>query len=199
MSATLILASTSASRRMMLETAGIAFTVVAPNVDEELMKDMLTGSGSEPAKIAGALAQAKAVAVSERHPDALVLGADQILVSEGRIFSKAIDENEARATLLALRGRQHELISAAVMAKDGAAIWRQTESASLRMRDFSHQFLDEYLTAEIPEILGSVGCYRIEGRGAQLFSEVTGDQFVIRGLPLIAVLSALREQEALLP
>ena len=85
------------------------------------------------------------------------------------------------------------------MAKEGAAVWRQTESASLRMRDFSHQFLDEYLTAEIPEILGSVGCYRIEGRGAQLFSEVTGDQFVIRGLPLIAVLSALREQEALLP
>jgi septum formation protein len=184
---------------MMLEAAGVVFTVVAPNVDEELMKDMLTGGGSDPAKIAGALAEAKALAVSERHPDALVLGADQILVSEGRVFSKAIDENEARATLLALRGRSHELISAAVMAKSGAVVWRQTESAILHMRDFSHRFLDEYLTAEIPKILGSVGCYRIEGRGAQLFSEVAGDHFVVRGLPLIAVLSALRENGALLP
>ena len=108
--------------------------------------------------------------MSERHPAALVIGADQILASGGRIFSKALDEIEARATLLALRGCDHELISAAVMARAGQAIWRRTETATMRMREFSDEFLDEYLTAEIPDVLGSVGCYRIEGRGAQLFS-----------------------------
>jgi septum formation protein len=90
------------------------------------------------------------------------------------------------------------LISAAVIAGAGKAIWRRTEVATMRMREFSDAFLDEYLTAEIPEVLGSVGCYRIEGRGAQLFSEISGDHFCIRGLPLIGVLAALREQGALL-
>jgi septum formation protein len=194
----IVLASTSSSRRTMLEEAGVTFTVVAPNVDEELMKDMLTGGGSGGAGIADALAEAKALAVSERHPAALVIGADQVLVSAGRIFNKALDEIEARETLLALRGQPHQLISAAVIALAGKPIWRRTEIATMHMRDFSDEFLDEYLTAEIPEILGSVGCYRIEGRGAQLFSEISGDHFCIRGLPLIALLAALRKQGALL-
>lgn len=194
-----IVGSASSSRRSMLEAAGAVFTVVAPNVDEELMKDMLSSGGADPARIADALAEAKAVAISERHPEALVLGADQILVCEGRVFRKAVDESEARSTLLALRGREHELISAAVLAKGGLAIWRRTETARLKMREFSHQFLHDYLTAEIPEVLGSVGCYRIEGRGAQLFCEIEGDLFCIRGLPLIPVLGALRENGALLP
>ena len=195
----IVLASSSSSRRTMMEAAGVTFTVVAPNVDEDLMKDMLTGGGADGSRIADALAEAKALAVSERHPAALVIGADQVLACGGRIFSKALDEDEARATLLALRGRDHELISAAVIARAGKAIWRRTETATMRMRQFSDEFLDEYLTAEIPEILGSVGCYRIEGRGAQLFSEISGDHFCIRGLPLIGVLAALREQGALLP
>ena len=194
----IVLASTSSSRRMMLEAAGVTFTIVAPNVDEDLMKDMLTGSGAKGSRIADALAEAKALAVSERHPTALVIGADQILASEGRIFSKALDEIEARETLLALRGCGHELISAAVVARAGHAIWRRTETATMRMREFSEEFLDEYLTAEIPDVLGSVGCYRIEGRGAQLFSEISGDHFCIRGLPLITLLAALREEGALL-
>jgi septum formation protein len=195
----IMLASASSSRRTMLEAAGVTFTVVAPNVDEDLMKDMLTGGGARGPRIADALAEAKAVAISERHPAALVIGADQVLACGGRIFSKALDEDEARATLLALRGRTHELISAAVIAGAGKAIWRRTEVATMRMREFSDAFLDEYLTAEIPEVLGSVGCYRIEGRGAQLFSEISGDHFCIRGLPLIGVLAALREHGALLP
>lgn len=195
----LILASTSTSRRSMLEAAGVAFTIIAPNVDEELMRDMLTGGGSDGATVAHALAEAKAIAVSERHRDALVLGADQILVCGDRIFSKALDEGEARATLLALRSEEHELISVAVIAQGGAVLWQRTDIARLTMRSFSDAFLDEYLAAELPEILGSVGCYRIEGRGAQLFSDVKGDQFSIRGLPLIAVLSALRDLGALLP
>jgi septum formation protein len=194
----IVLASTSSSRRTMLEEAGVTFTVVSPNVDEELMKDMLKGGGASGITIADALAQAKALAVSERHPAALVIGADQVLVSAERIFNKAMDEDEARETLLALRGRDHELISAAVIAHAGSPIWRRTETATMRMREFSDGFLDEYLTAEIPDILGSVGCYRIEGRGAQLFSEISGDHFCIRGLPLIALLAALRKQGALL-
>ena len=194
----IVLASTSSSRRTMLEAAGVPFTIVAPNVDEDLMKDLLTGSGANALRIADALAEAKALAVSERHPAALVIGADQILASGGRSFNKALDENEARETLLALRGCTHELITAAVVARAGKAIWRRTETATMRVREFSDEFLDEYLTAEIPDVLGSVGCYRIEGRGAQLFSEISGDHFCIRGLPLIALLAALREEGALL-
>jgi septum formation protein len=194
-----ILASSSSSRRMMLEAAGVPFTVVAPNVDEDAMKDILTAKGAEGGAIADALAEAKAVAVSQQHGDALVLGADQVLVCGGQIFSKAEDETEAKETLLALRDAEHELISAAVLARGGATVWRRSESARLRMRDFSDDFLHDYLTAELPDILGSVGCYRIEGRGAQLFTEVQGDQFCIRGLPLLAVLNALREFGALKP
>ena len=182
----------------MLEAAGVTFTIVAPNVDEELMKDVLVGGGSEPARVADALAEAKSVAVSERHRGALVLGGDQVLCCQGRIFSKAADETEARETLLALSGREHELVSAAVIAKDGAPVWRRTEVARLRMREFSREFLDRYLAVELPDVLGSVGCYRIEGLGAQLFPQVSGDYFTIRGLPLIAVLGALRDRGALL-
>lgn len=194
----IVLASTSSSRRTMLEAAGVTFAIVAPNVDEDLMKDRLMGSGASGLRIADELAEAKALAVSERHPAALVIGADQILASGGRIFNKALDQIEARETLLALRGRGHELISAAVLARAGHAIWRRTETATMHMREFSEEFLDAYLTAEIPDVLGSVGCYRIEGRGAQLFSEISGDHFCIRGLPLIALLAALRDEGALL-
>jgi septum formation protein len=193
----LILASSSSSRRMMLEAAGVSFTVVAPNVDEDLMKRVLAGGGADAGVVADTLAEAKAVAISERHMDALVLGADQVLRCGERIFDKAVGESQAAATLLALRGAEHELISAAVIARAGVPIWRRTESAWLRMRNFSDGFLNEYLTAELPDILGSVGCYRIEGRGAQLFSEVKGDQFCIRGLPLVPVLDALRQFGAL--
>jgi septum formation protein len=195
----IVLASASSSRRTMLEAAGVIFTVVAPNVDEDLMKDVLMGSDASAERIADALAEAKALAVSERHSAALVIGADQVLVCGDRIFSKALDESEARQTLMSLRGRDHTLISAAVLATAGHPIWRRTETAIMHMREFSDDFLDEYLTAEIPDILGSVGCYRIEGRGAQLFSEISGDHFCIRGLPLIGLLAALRKHGALPP
>jgi septum formation protein len=195
----LILASTSTSRRAMLEAAGVAISIVAPNVDEDRMRAMLIGGGADAAAIADALAEAKALAVSQTHPHALVLGADQVLVCNGRMFNKALDEEEARQTLLALSGQEHELISAAVIAKAGKVLWRRVEPARLQMRKFSPEFLDAYLTAEIPEILGSVGCYRIENMGAQLFSQISGDHFCIRGLPLIAVLAALRDYGAILP
>ena len=193
MSVSLILASSSRSRRMMLESAGVPFTVTVAPIDEPALKSVLLDSGSDAHRIAEELAQAKALSVSRHHPGALVLGSDQVLVCEGRIFNKADTEATARDTLNALCGREHQLITAAVIVRDGAGLWRHTESAVLKMRKFSAAFIDQYLIAEIPEILGSVGCYQIEGRGAQLFSEVAGDQFCIRGLPLIPVLSALRD------
>lgn len=193
MSVPLILASSSRSRRIMLESAGVAFSVMVPAIDEAILKSVLLDSGSDGHRIAEELAQAKTLSVSHHHPGSLVLGADQVLVCEGRTFSKSDTEAEARETLNALCGREHQLITAAIIARDGVALWRHTETAVLKMRKFSTAFLDQYLTAEIPEILGSVGCYHIEGRGAQLFSEVAGDQFCIRGLPLIPVLSALRD------
>jgi septum formation protein len=193
----IVLASTSSSRRAMLEAAGLIFTIVAPNVDEEQVRGLLQDSGAYPQTIAEALAEAKALAVSERHPDAIVLGADQLLVCEDRIFSKALDEEEARETLCSLRGREHQLIGAAAIARAGALTWRHVDYARLWMREFSDGFLHDYISAEMPDILGSVGCYRIEGRGVQLFSRVEGDQFSIRGLPLLPVLDALRAAGAL--
>jgi len=192
----LILASSSSSRRTMLAAAGVEFTTAMPDVDEDAVKAAYS-LGSETAfpgeAVAIALAERKALAISERHPDALVIGADQVLVCEGRVFNKALDATEARAALMALRGREHELIAAAVIAKGDSIIWCSADTAYLTMRDFSDEFLDEYLSREIPDVLGSVGCYRIEGRGAQLFSRVSGDQFSIRGLPLVALLEALRQ------
>ncbi len=193
----LILASTSSSRRMMLDAAGVTFSAVAPNVDETMLQQSLTRDGAGPGLVAERLAEAKATAVSENFPGALVLGGDQVLVCGNHIFNKAVDASEARKTLLALNGADHELISAAVLARGGKPVWRHTDTARLRMRNFSDAFLDEYLAAELPDILGSVGCYRIEGRGAQLFASIEGDQFCIRGLPLIAVLEALRQFGAL--
>ena len=193
----LILASSSSSRRMMLEAAGVPFTVIVPNVDEDAITQVLEAKGADAGDVADALAEAKAVAVSEQHADALVLGADQVLRCGERLVNKAGDKTQAKATLLALRDAEHELISAAVIARAGVPIWRRSENARMRMRDFSEAFLDDYLTVEVPDILGSVGCYRIEGRGAQLFADVKGDQFCIRGLPLLAVLGALRQLGAL--
>jgi septum formation protein len=190
---TVILASGSSSRRAMLEAAGVCFTVIPPEVDEGAIKDRLMGEGADATAIADALAHAKAVAVSPRYPDALVIGADQILISGDRLFDKASDAASARRTLQSLRGADHSLISVAVLAIGGNVVWRRREAATLQMREFSDAFLDAYLEAELPDILGSVGCYRIEGRGAQLFEWIVGDQFCIRGLPLVFVLEALRK------
>jgi septum formation protein len=178
----------------MLRAAAITFEVAVPDVDEETAKARLLREGADRVRIADALAELKAVETSRRRPEALVLGADQVLDCEGRIFSKAASLDEARAALRALRGRKHRLTSAAVLARDEKPVWRDNGTAELWMRDFSDEFLEDYLTAEGDRLLSSVGCYRIEGRGAQLFSRVNGDSFVIRGLPLLPVLEALRER-----
>lgn len=197
MSARLVLASASESRRRMLKAAGITFDVVAPKADEAALKQSL--AAETPEKLATALAENKALSISRSQAGALVLGADQLLVCEGRIYAKARDREEARQILTELRGHKHELVTAAALAKGSSVIWRHVETASLWMRDFSDAFLDAYLAQEADAVLDLVGCYRIEGRGAQLFSRVEGDSLTIQGLPLFAVMGALRAQGAMTP
>lgn len=194
MNAKLILASVSESRRRVLKEAAIPFEATVPQIDEEALKRTL--AGQLPEKLAIALAEKKALSVGAR--DALVLGADQLLVCEGKIYSKARDVADAERILRELRGRKHQLVTAAALGKNGAIIWRHVETASLRMRDFSDAFLESYLAKQGDTVLGAVGCYRIEGEGAQLFARVEGDIFTIQGLPLFALMDALRRQGLLL-
>jgi septum formation protein len=146
-----------------------------------------------PWDVADVLAQQKAVRVSEQRPQ-LVIGADQTLDLDGRLYDKVETLDEARERLRGLRGKAHELHSAVVVAKDGQPIWREVVTARLTMRDFSDAFLDDYLAREGEAALGSVGCYRLEAMGAQLFSKIEGDYFAILGLPLMGLLDLLRRQ-----
>lgn len=188
----LVLASASSARRMILERAGIPFEVLPATIDETSVKAAMQGVDVE--DVALALADAKARAVAARRPDALVLGADQILECEDRWFDKPKDRAEAEQHLRALRGRAHRLISAVVAVRDGERVWRHVESAVLTMRPFSDVFLANYLDAGGSEILESVGAYRLEGLGPQLFAGIEGDYFTILGLPLLPVLEFLRGQ-----
>ena len=195
----LILASGSTSRQAILQAASVAFEAITPDVDEDAVKTTMLANGAEPAAIADALAELKALQIAERYPGRLVIGADQVLVYDGKLFNKAKDKASAAEILRTLKGKKHQLISAAVLARNTNIIWRQSETVDLWMRDFSPEFLDSYLAEEGEAILPCVGCYRIEGRGAQLFDKIEGDQFAIRGLPLLPLLRALRQHGALNP
>ncbi|WP_395672976.1 Maf family protein [Phenylobacterium sp.] len=192
----IILASKSAARRAVLTGAGVPFEVKVAGVDEDAVKAGLLAEGAGPRDIADALAELKAIRVS-RSQGGFVIGADQTLELDGRLYDKAESLDEARGRLVALRGKTHKLHSAVVVAKDGAPIWREVVTATLTMRDFSDAFLEAYLQAEGEEALGSVGCYRLEGPGAQLFSRIEGDYFAILGLPLLGLLDLLRNHKVL--
>ncbi|MBV8973350.1 MAG: Maf-like protein [Sphingomonadaceae bacterium] len=186
------LASTSAARAAMLEAAGVTFTAVASGVDEEVVKLGMAAAKAPPDDVADALAEIKAVTVSRRLPG-LVLGADQVLVTaDGTLLDKPTDRAVAEAQLRQLAGTEHRLETAAVIAEDGRPVWRANESAKLTMRALSDAFVADYLDREGEAVLACVGCYRIEGLGAQLFTRVEGDPFVIQGLPLLEVLDYLR-------
>lgn len=189
---TLILASGSASRRQMLEAAGLAFTIVLPQVDEEAAKASLRAGGLAPRDQADALAELKALSVS-RKQTGFVIGADQMLAIEGEVLDKPADRDAARAHLQRLRGRTHQLMSAAVVAREGAVIWRHVDTPRLRMRAFSDAFIEDYLDRAGEAVLKSVGAYQLEGLGAQLFERVEGDFFSVLGLPLLPLLAFLRE------
>ena len=192
-----VLASASKARATMLRHAGVDIRIASAGVDEEAIKHSFRAEGRTPRDLADALAEAKARRVSASYDNALVIGADQILVMDGESFDKAKNRDEAREQLLLLRGRRHELLSATVIVENGDPIWRHIGKAQLIMRPFSEDFLDAYLKAEGDAILSTVGGYRIEGRGAQLFSRVSGDYFSILGMPLLEVLGFLRARNIL--
>lgn len=187
-----ILASSSKTRATMLRDAGLEIATEAPRVDEDEVKVALRAEGACPRDQADMLAEMKATRISSRHPGALVIGADQMLEHDGGSLDKPANMAEAREHLLRLRNNTHHLHSAAVIALDGAPIWRHITRATLTMRPFTKTFLDDYLTAEGEGLLHSVGGYRIEKRGAQLFSRIEGDHFTILGLPLLPLLGFLR-------
>lgn len=192
----IILASKSAARRAVLTGAGVPFEVSVAGVDEDAVKTAMLAQGASPRDVADALAELKAIRVSRSKPG-FVIGSDQTLEFEGRLYDKVETMEAAAERLKAMRGKPHKLHSAVVVAKDGAPIWREVVSATLTMRDFSDDFLTAYLVAEGDQALGSVGCYRLEGPGAQLFSKIEGDYFAILGLPLIGLLDLFRRHGAL--
>lgn len=193
----LILASSSRSRADMLRNAGVEFEIVPAHADEDAVKKSMAGAGAQ--TIADALAELKALTISTNHPNALVLGADQILGFETEIVSKSESMEEAAALLRRLRGKSHRLVTAAVLAHGGKPVWRHVEISTLQMRAFSDQFLETYLAEGGEDLLSGVGCYQLEGRGAQLFEKIDGDYFAILGLPLLPLLAALRERGILAP
>jgi septum formation protein len=192
----LILASTSATRRALLENAGLRFTSTSPLCDEDKEKQAYTGDPTQ--GLALHLAIRKALSLSPSYPEAFVLGADQTLIFEGEIFSKPKDVSEARRILRRLRGKTHVLQSASAIAKHGQVIWSEVEEARLHMRDFSDTFIDDYLLRAEPSVLNSVGCYQIEKLGINLFDRIEGDHATILGLPLLGLLRFLRQQGMLL-
>ena len=191
----LILASQSRARREMLAAAGLAFELAPSGVDEIAARAAMP-AGLAAIDVARGLAQGKAEAVSRQYPNAVVVGADQVLALGDEIFEKPPDLAAARHALLRLRGRIHQLHSAVVIAEGGRADWVHADTASLLVRPFTDAFLDGYLAAAGERLLGAVGAYELEGRGVQLFDRIEGDYFTILGMPLIALLGALRERGA---
>ena len=192
-----VLASASPTRAALLRAAGVEFSVAPAAVDEDSLKRQMRQDGESAAGCAIVLATEKAVAVSRHDPAALVIGGDQVLVIGVEWFDKPADLDAARRQLLALRGRTHVLATAVCVARAGIPVWRAVGMPELTMRRFSDAFLDAYIAAEGELLLGSVGSYRLEGRGVQLFSRVGGDHFAVLGLPLLDLLSFLRERGAL--
>jgi septum formation protein len=186
----IILASASGARAAILAGAGVRFHQQASMLDEaEEHKHF--ASGTLPAEVAKTLARLKANNVLELEPEAVVIGADQVLSVGEEILQKPRSREEARAQLKKLRGRTHKLHSAAVVLCK-AEVASLSDSATLTMRDFSDDFLDWYLETAGEGVLTSVGAYHIEGLGIHLFSEVQGDYYTILGLPILPVLEELR-------
>lgn len=189
----IVLASQSASRRALLEAAHVPFEALSPGVDEEAAKEALRADGLDARALADALAELKALKVSRRVPGGLVLGCDQTLsLDDGSMIDKAVDRADAARILRLLSGRVHHLHSAAVIVLNGEPIWRHVERVRMTVRSLSDGFIDTYLDGDWDECRWCVGCYRIEGPGAQLFSKVEGSQFAIQGLPLLPLLDFLR-------
>lgn len=192
----LILASASQSRRSLLEAAGIKFRTVAAGVDESAIKCQHATTGAGFDDLAGQLASLKALTVANRYPGALVIGADQVLVMEDEALDKPDSLGSARQQLLKLRGRTHSLETAVVCAVGQDVVWSHVESAHMEMREFSAEYLESYLATQKGSVSETVGGYKIEGHGIQLFKRISGDYFAILGLPLLPLLEFLRKYGA---
>ena len=193
----IILASASLSRAQLLRSVGVAFEVEPANIDEDAIKERISRTGASPDTIAIELAEHKAKMVSSTHLHDLVIAGDQILWFDGDLISKCGTMDEARSLLVRLRGRSHTLIGGLALARGGEILWRHSSRAELIMRDFSDGFLERYLDREGTRLLGSVGCYRLEGEGAQLFDAIDGSYFAILGLDMLPLLRALRAHKAI--
>ncbi len=194
----LILASTSATRKQMLENAGLVFDAMAPMVDEEALKAGFLAEGADARSLSDALAEAKAIKLSARNPTALVIGADQVLsLDDNILLDKAPTPEAAREQLRLLSGKSHKLFSAVVVAAAGIPVWRHVGVARMVVRPLSDEFIARYVDQQWDDIRYSVGCYQLEGLGAQLFAKIDGDFFDILGMPLLPLLAFLRERQVL--
>lgn len=193
----IILASASPFRKALLENAGVLVTAIAADIDERAVEAAVDRSGVTPGELAQILAEAKAVDVSTRYPDAWVIGSDQVLSLDGEVLHKAADMEEARRRLLKLSGRTHLLETGVVLARGGDVAWRHLSTAGMTVRTLTPEFVGRYLSLAGPGVLASVGAYQIEGSGIQLFDRIEGDHFTIVGLPLLPLLAALRERGAI--
>ena len=194
----MILASQSTARAAVMRAAGLVFEQRPARIDEAAIKDSMRDDSMRDAGAAEcALSLAGLKAARIREGGRLVIGADQLLVCEGEWFDKPVDRAAARAQLLRLRGRSHTLVTAVACLRDGAEIWHHVAQPRLRMRPFSDDFMEHYLEAEGDALLSCVGCYRLEGRGIQLFDAVDGEHAAILGIPLLALLGFLRQHGAL--
>jgi septum formation protein len=184
----LILASGSSIRRKMLEDAGVEFEVLPADIDEEAHKEGLT----DPATIATTLAEEKAVSVSETNGDAWVIGSDSVVSVDGRLFNKPRSREEAAEHLRSFSGKKLSLVSAAALARHGTTDWSLAGQAELQVRVLTEDFIQAYLDVEWPEVANTVGVFRIEGPGIQLFDAISGGHFTILGMPLLPLLRQLR-------
>ncbi|SCX18028.1 Septum formation protein Maf [Agrobacterium sp. DSM 25558] len=189
----LILASSSASRQMLMRNAGLSFSVQPADIDERSVDARLEKEGATPDRIAVELAKAKALAVSALNPDAIVLGCDQTMSLADRIYHKPKDMTEAHANLMSLSGKTHRLNCGAALARNGEIIWDVVTVADMTVRELDAAFVDRHLERVGTKVLSSVGAYQLEGEGIQLFTAIEGDYFTILGLPLLPLLTKLRE------
>jgi septum formation protein len=193
----IILASSSEIRATLLRNAGVPFTTEKPRVDEEMIRASLEAEEASPRDIADFLAEAKARKVSLKANGAMVIGCDQVLDFDGNVMSKPVDPSECLAQLTALRGKTHRLLSAAVIYKDGEPLWRHVGVVRLTMREFSDDYLRDYVDRNWESIRWSVGGYKLEEEGVRLMSRIEGDYFNVLGLPMIELLNYLTVRGAL--